>query len=334
MSPIWNAVRLAVLVSAVTITVGCAHAQPEEDHTARFREFAERMAERHDFAADEVADLLAGSERQQDIIDALDRPAEALPWYRYRPIFVVESRIAEGVDFWREHEDLLERASDEFGVPPEIIVAIIGVETRYGRHKGGYRVLDALRTMAFDYPARESFGQRELEEYLLLAREEGFEPDEPEGSYAGAMGIPQFISSSYREYAVDFNDNGVRDLFTEMADAIGSVGSYLARHDWQAGEPGVSPARVRGDDWQRLRSGGLSTDSTVDELRAAGATAEADYADDSPAKLIELETNGGEEHWIALDNFYVITRYNHSTLYAMAVHQLSEAIAARREGDQ
>lgn len=316
----------AVLLA--TLGLGCAQANLEED--PRFTAFAETMAERHDFDTAEVLDLLARSERQQDIIDALDRPAERMPWHRYRPIFLQDSRIEQGVAFWNRHYALLRRAEAEFGVPPEIIVAVIGVETRYGQHKGRHRVLDALRTMAFDYPSRATFGQNELEAFLVLSREEDIDPLRAQGSYAGAMGMPQFISSSYRAYAVDFSGDGRRDLFASTEDAVGSVANYFAEHGWESDAPVTSPARVTGEAWRELLGGGLRPNTTVGELRAAGVTPEHDYPDETPARLLELEGEAGLEYWVTLDNFYVITRYNHSALYAMAVHQLGRAITESR----
>ncbi|PWG65284.1 lytic murein transglycosylase B [Spiribacter halobius] len=329
--------RLAVaLLAALLALGGCAvlpssGAETSPETEAAFVAFARGLAERHDFEAERIERLLREDSRlQQDIIDAISSPAEALPWYRYRPIFLQPARIEEGVAFWREHAGTLAAVERRFGVPPEIVVAIIGVETRYGRHRGRHRVLDALRTLAFDYPPRADFFRRELEAYFLLAREEGFDPREPRGSYAGAMGIPQFISSSYREYAVDFNDNGRRDLWSEPADAIGSVGNYLGRHGWQADAPIAVRGDVTGSDWQALQRDGLRPQDTIAALRAAGVTPRRRLPDgDAAARLLVLEGQRGDEHWVTLENFYVITRYNHSPLYAMAVLQLSREI---REG--
>jgi membrane-bound lytic murein transglycosylase B len=297
-----------------------------------FSGFAREMASKHGFQASEVEQTLAASRRQQDIIDAISRPAESMPWYRYRPIFLTESRIREGVAFWNDNALLLNEAADAYGVPVEVIVAILGVETRYGSHKGGYRVIDALRTLAFDYPPRAPFFRSELEQYLLLAREEGFDPLAPKGSYAGAMGMPQFISSSYREYAVDFNGNGDRDLWSETADAVGSVANYFHRHGWEPGEPVAAPATVEGERWRKLtESPGLKPDRTADQLRSLGVRWNGDGDSARAARLLALEDEDGEEYWVTFNNFYVITRYNHSPLYAMAVHQLSRAIARERE---
>lgn len=323
--------RLALpLLGLLLALPACAHlpgGRPAETDTAAFADFAARMAERHGFEAARVERLLReDSTRQDDILRAISRPAEALPWHRYRPIFLGQDRIDEGVAFWRAHAGTLEAAQRTYGVPPEMVTAIIGVETRYGRHRGRHRVLDALRTLAFDYPPRAGFFRSELEAYLLLAREEGFDPRQPRGSYAGAMGVPQFISSSYREYAVDFNGNGRRDLWSETDDAIGSVGNYFRRHGWTAGAPVAARATVTGDGWQALQRDGLRPEDTVGALRAAGVEPRRPLPDDLPARLLVLEGEAGDEHWVTLENFYVITRYNHSPLYAMAVLQLSREI--------
>lgn len=322
----------SLLVSACLLIAGCAPAfAANEAGDDELRAFAERMSERHDMDAERVMDWLKASERQQTIIDAITSPAESLPWHRYRQIFVKPGRIKGGVRFWRNNAELLEQAKARYGVPPEVIVAIIGVETRYGRHSGGHRVIDALRTLAFDYPRRASFFRGELEAYLLLAQEQGFDPLEPEGSYAGAMGMPQFIASSYRAYAVDFNGNGTTDLWDETADVIGSVANYLDEHGWREGEPVVAAATVTGEGWRDYDTSGLKPDTTVAELRAAGVQPEADYPDASPARLLVLDGGDGNEYWVARRNFYVITRYNHSALYALAVHQLGDAIRERYE---
>ncbi|HKJ76381.1 MAG TPA: lytic murein transglycosylase B, partial [Gammaproteobacteria bacterium] len=206
------------------------------------RDFIERMHAQHGFEKAALEAVFQDVEIQQDIIEAISRPAESLPWHRYRPIFVTESRTEEGVAFWEANAELLAEAEERYGVDPAVVVAILGVETRYGAHKGGHRVVDALSTLAFAYPPRADFFRSELEQYLLMAREEGFEPGTRHGSYAGAMGKPQFIASSFRSFAVDFDGDGRRDLWNGTADAIGSVAHYLKVHDWQPGDPIASRA--------------------------------------------------------------------------------------------
>lgn len=323
--------RLALMLLLLPLA-GCA-SLPGDDPAdpGAIRAFSEEMATRHSMDADAVEQLLADeAAHQPSIIEAISRPAEALPWHRYRPIFLTRDRIEAGLEYWTTHQAILEEVESRYGVPPEIVVAIIGVETRYGRYRGRHRVLDALRTLAFAYPPRADFFRSELEAFLLLAEEERFDPTTPLGSYAGAMGVPQFISSSYRAYAVDFDGNGRRDLFSEPADAIGSVGHYFARHGWQAGEPIAVEARVSGGRWQDFRRSDLKPVDTLADLEAAGIRAKAELSGGQPARLLELETENGPAHWVTLNNFYVITRYNHSPLYAMAVLQLAEALAEAR----
>jgi membrane-bound lytic murein transglycosylase B len=295
------------------------------------KEFAAQMAEQHGFDRAWVEQQLDAARHQQDIIDAITRPAEAMPWHRYRKIFMTDERIDGGVEFLRTHRELLERAEAEYGVAPEIVTAIIGVETKYGQVTGKHRVIDALKTLGFGYPKRADFFRKQLEEFLLMMREEEMDPQQPLGSYAGAMGMPQFIPSSFRAFAVDFDKDGKRDLWDNTADVIGSVANYFAEHDWRRDEAiayplatrlsGIEPGDRRGQkpnlkrsDLQRLKAqlvlpGGLS----ADELFA----------------LLEYEQPDGHDYWLGLHNFYVITRYNHSNLYAMAVYQLSEAINQR-----
>jgi membrane-bound lytic murein transglycosylase B len=295
------------------------------------RAFIDRMVAEYGFQRDQLNELLGQAKRQQSIIDAISRPAEAMPWWRYRKIFLTDARAEAGARYWEENADQLQQAADYFGVAPEIIVAIIGVETFYGRHTGTYRVIDALSTLGFHYPKRGKFFRGELGQFLLLAREEGLDPTEPLGSYAGALGRPQFISSSYRNFAVDFDGDGKRDIWHNNADVIGSVANYFARHGWQRGEEIVFKAKTP----ETLADGLVQSDSKPDrplgELRKAGIHAAKGQSDDTPASLFALEEEQGQSYWVGLNNFYVITRYNHSNLYAMAVYQLSRRILALRQ---
>ncbi len=317
-----------ITLSACSVT---AHGEDPADPRA-LRDFSEAMAARHGMDADAVERLIRDEARHQpEIIEAISNPAEALPWYRYRRIFLTEDRIAAGVDYWDEHAGWLSAAQARYGVPPAVIVAIIGVETLYGRYRGRHRVIDSLRTLGFAYPPRADFFRSELEEFLVLADEEGMDPTTPLGSYAGAMGVPQFISSSYRAYAVDFNENGRRDLFSETADAIGSVGHYLALHGWQADAPVAVPARVDGMAWQAFLRTPLEPVDTVAGLEQAGVQPQRPLEGGQSARLLALERENGTEYWVTLQNFYAITRYNHSALYAMAVHQLADAIREARQ---
>ncbi|WP_420797047.1 lytic murein transglycosylase B [Ectothiorhodospira mobilis] len=283
---------------------------------------------------DWVRAVLASAEPRQRVLDLISAPAEGKPWHQYRPIFVTPRRVAAGVEFWQTHERTLLRAQERYRVNAEILVAIIGVETFYGRHQGSIPVLDALVTLGFDYPPRARFFRSELGHFLHLVREEGLDPRETLGSYAGAMGRGQFISSSYREYAVDFDGDGRRDLMDSWPDAIGSVAHYFHRHGWTMGAPVAIPARVDGEDYKDLLGGGYRPRLTLDQLRQHGVRPAEGVDPQARFSLIQLETAEGPEFWLGLENFYVITRYNRSPLYAMAVLQLSrEILRAREEGE-
>jgi len=336
--------RARRIVAALLLAAGCilfaarAPAQGSAgglDPDTEIGPFAEQVANEHGLDAGRVRELLAGARVLEQVLAAIRRPAEAKPWRDYRPIFVNERRIDGGVAFWRSHQDVLARARRRFGVAERVIVAIIGVETFYGERAGSIRVLDALATLGFRYPRRAEFFRRELGHYLALGREEGLALTAVRGSYAGAMGIPQFIPSSYRAYAVDFDGDGRRDLVGSVDDAIGSVGAYLARHGWVADAAVAVPARVAaaGEALAGLVARGLEPHSSLDALAAGGIVPAVPVAAPAgKAAVVDLDGDRGTEHWLGFRNFYVITRYNRSPLYAMAVHQLAEAIAARRSG--
>lgn len=290
------------------------------------RTFIDDVSVREDFNAAELRGLFKDVERRDEVLEAIAEPAEDLPWHRYRPIFITDARIGDGVEFLHDNADLLARAEREYGVPPAIVTAIIGVETFYGRHKGRFPVLDTLATLAFEYPPRSDFFRRELEQFLMLTRDEGIDPRTVRGSYAGAMGMPQFISSSYRHYAIDFDNNGRRDLWDSNADVIGSIAAYLADHGWQRGEPIAHMVRPADDDWRDLTSDNLEPRVDGGALRAAGLAVEPPVNGDERVLVFALETEDEPEVWVGRRNFYAITRYNHSELYAMAVYQLAERI--------
>lgn len=317
---------IALLLSS---SVACAHT-PET--RSAIQDFAAEMEKKHGFQRTELENLLMATEFRDDIIKAITRPAESKPWYQYRPIFLKPDRIRGGVEFWNENEALLSQAETEYGVPAEIIVAIIGVETRYGKHTGRYRVLDSLATLAFGYPKRARFFRRELEEFLLLSREEQVDPSQALGSYAGAMGKPQFISSSYRVYAVDHDKDGHRDLWNSNADVIGSVANYFKRHGWQTGQP-ITLQVTGGEQLDKYVAAGMKPSIKVSELLANGLRPLAGKppSADALSSLIRLDAGDGDEYWLGLHNFYVITRYNHSNLYAMAAYQLSREILTARQ---
>lgn len=296
-------------------------------------EFIRDMAGRHGFDRAELEQLLAGAAVSEAILAIISRPAESrLRWHEYRAIFIKEARIRRGVEFWRTHRAILREAQVKFGVPAEIITAIIGVETFYGRIAGRYRVLDALHTLSFHYPRRAGFFRGELEQFLLMTREQGLDPRALKGSYAGAMGMPQFIASSYRHYAVDFDADGRIDIWNNPADVIGSVANYLAEHGWQPGRPVIARAEITGQRYKHVIGKGLKPDTAAAELRIAGVSSAALYGPDEKLKLFEFELEDKNEYWLAHHNFYVITRYNRSALYALAVYQLAREIAARMPG--
>jgi membrane-bound lytic murein transglycosylase B len=291
-------------------------------------EFVATMVGQHGFAGEDLERVLGDAAVLPSVLEAMGRPAEARPWHEYRKIFLTPERVDSGVEFWRENRAALERAAASYGVAAEVIVAIIGVETRYGRNTGSFRVIDSLSTLAFAGSRRTDFFRDELEQFLLLAREEGIPPLSPKGSYAGAMGIPQFISSSFRRYAVDFDHDGQRDLWRNPSDAIGSVANYLRAHGWRRGGLIALRATVRGPEPPALAQEGLKPTLTSARLRESGVSLEGEVSEDELGTLVQLETPGGFEYWVGFQNFYAITRYNHSSLYAMAVFQLARELSA------
>lgn len=288
--------------------------------------FIKQMVKKHKFSKRDLEKLFAQAKIHDSILEAIARPAEGKPWYQYRPIFVTPQRTQSGIDFWKKNAAALERAEKIYGVPQEIIVAIIGVETRYGKHAGRYPVFDALATLAFAYPPRATFFKSELEHFLLMTREEKIPPQKLLGSYAGAMGMPQFISSSFRRYAVDFDGDGKRDLWNNPTDAIGSVANYFHKHHWKPGQAITHKVQVHGKHYEKLLSRKLKPVHSQQELLKNGVILPGDLSIDAKGKLLEFEQQGPAEYWVGWDNFYVITRYNHSALYSMAVYQLSQKI--------
>ncbi|MEP1449211.1 MAG: lytic murein transglycosylase B [Paraglaciecola sp.] len=313
----------AVLLLSLFLTGNAVHATPSELQ----QQFVDLMVEKHQFNRDVIESTLAKANKNPRILESIAKPWEAKPWHKYYPIFLTEKRLAKGLEFWNTHQQTLARAERESGVPAEIIVAIIGVETFYGTYIGKYSVLDALVTLGFHYPPRSKFFRSELEQLFLLAKEENFEITELKGSYAGAMGWGQFISSSYRHYAVDFDGDGVRDLLNNPDDAIGSVANYFKKHRWQANSDIAFKAQVSGTQHSKLLSKSLKYSHKWSQMQAAGVSvAETNLNKDESVKLFAFEQPNSKEYWVGLPNFYVITRYNHSPLYAMAVFQFSQQL--------
>lgn len=292
------------------------------------RQFVDTMVEKHAYDRDALTSILKEAQSQEAILTAISRPAEkTLTWHEYRNIFLTKERIRAGADFWREHQEDLGRISEATGVSREILVGIIGVETYFGRITGKYRVLDALSTLAFDYPPRSGFFTRELEEFLLLVREEGMEATAAIGSYAGAMGAPQFMPSSFRAYAVDSNDDGKRDIWSDWEDVIGSVANYFVAHGWDRESSVVAQASL-GENFQgKPPANTLKPTETVDSLSKQGVMFTTSLPGDHDSQLLTLAGEDGDEYWVGFHNFFVITRYNRSVMYALAVHQLGQEIA-------
>lgn len=328
--------HLALVFALLPAAFQAAHAnapRPLDLEREDVRAFIEQAHKEHGLDRDAVRLVLARARLQPGIVSALDRPAERVrPWFEYRQIWMTEERIQAGLDFWRTHQALIDRIARDTGVPGEILVGIIGVETFYGRIIGRHQVLDALATQAFDYPRRQAFGTRQLTEFLLLVREQRLEIDSLTGSYAGAMGLPQFIPSSYRAYAVDGDGDGRVDLWNSIEDVLASVANYFLAHRWRAGEPVVAPAVIGGQDPAPLASQDHRAPSTTTGALWEAGIGLAGPAPASPgaaAGLFALEHEDGPRYYAGFHNFYVITKYNHSLMYALAVHQLGQAIKDR-----
>ena len=323
-----RALLAALLLSLTASSVAQPTPARAYGERADVQAFIAELSQRHGFAEGELKRLFSRVYRTDPVL-GLMAPAERPPWEDYRALFLNEARIAGGVAFWKANRRALERAEREYGVPAQYIVAIIGIETYYGKNMGRHRVIDALSTLAFDYPSRAPFFRSELEQYLLLARERGYDVFELRGSYAGAIGIPQFMPGSLRRYAVDFDGDGAIDLRRSAADAVGSVGSFLKQHGWRAGEPVIHRVRNLPETARNLADGSVTPKDRLAELVAAGV--ELEPAPASPEALGILVALG-KEHRVGLQNFWVITRYNRSAFYATAVCDLAEAIAAQSAG--
>lgn len=322
--------RFAAGIASFLLFISPSHAvdldQPD------VQAFIEFMTTEHDYDRATLRDILSQAEMRRSIIEKISKPAEkTMPWAEYRPIFITKERINAGVAFWQENREALENIAARSDVPEEILVGIIGVETYFGRITGGHRVLDALVTLAFYYPPREKFFRGELEHFLLLVREENMQPDEAFGSYAGAMGRPQFMPSSYRAYAIDSTGDGKRDIWNNWQDVAGSIANYFNAHGWKSGEEVVARATI-GDRWKGpFPENVLQPKETVGSLSQKGVMFSTALPDDSASQLLTLAGADGDEHWVGFHNFFVITRYNHSVMYALAVHQLGQEIALKVE---
>ena len=312
--------------TALAANAATPYAQRED-----VRQFIDEMVDRHGFVRKELRTLFSRARFQPNVIKAITPPTEprAKSWQAYRALFLTQQRIDAGAEFRTRHAAALARATELYGVPEEIIVAIIGVETVYGRNTGNYRVIDALSTLAFDYRPRAEFFRAELEHFLLYARDAGIDTLSLKGSFAGAIGIPQFMPGSYRRYAVDLDGDGKQDLSGSFADAIGSVANFLKAHGWETGQPVAFPAEVRGEHYRKLVDAGIKPTYRCGDLAGFGVSNSGRADPDAPCALIELETPGEANQYLAgLNNFYVLTRYNRSSLYAAAVLELAQAVKA------
>lgn len=324
--------RRVLFVSAALVThhATCMAIQPVSALRPEIKSFVTYMSNRHGYDVNALEDIFIQTNFRPEIIKLISAPATAISWNEYRKRFVNTQRIKGGFDFWNRYAAELALARKIYGIPEEIIVAIIGVETSYGASTGSYRIMDALTTLAFDFPRRADYFREELENYLLLAREQKFGLLDIKGSYAGAIGIPQFMPSSYRRYAVDFNRDGKIDLPGSAADAIGSVGNYLKEHGWEANKPIAVRAQARSENIQELLDTGIEPLHSIEKLRDAGIIPLDSVPDDTLSSLLELKDQDKRQLWLGFKNFYVITRYNRSTFYAMSVLELAKAVRAAR----
>ncbi len=320
---------LALAAALGVFSLGFAQSPATLRPDAEF--FIANMAERHGMDLNSLRELFANLKSTASIVKAIAAPATAKPWHEFRPLFVDKNRIEGGVKFWNENQAVLSRAQEMFRVPEALIVSIIGIETRFGKFVGTHRVLDALYTLGFELPGRNEYFKSEMEAFLLLSRDQAWDPRVMKGSYAGAMGLPQFMPSSYRKYAIDFNENGKVDLWTEVSDVIGSVANYMNQFGWRDGEPVVIPARFEGPDLQAILSLGIKPHSTIHQLKRQGVVPLGDVDEALEAALFTLDLPEGVDYWIGLNNFNTILQYNRSRNYAMSVYQLSIEIARERQ---
>lgn len=312
-----------------------ATAAPFDVHRPEIAQWVEEVVSHDGWSRKSVVALLAHAQPQPKILEAMNRPIEKVsPWWEYREHFMTPERIEKGAQFWLDHRLTLESVAAKYQVPPEYLVAIIGVETFYGRNTGPYRALDALATLAFDYPPREKFFRSELEEFLVLTRENKLDPLAVKGSYAGALGVPQFMPSQYRRYAVDADSDNRRDLWNNWDDILASVANYLHEYGWTPGTPVLAETTLDPDPSFQIEPHNLDLSETVRSLGAHGIKVDLDVPANTPVVLISAEQRDGPAYRVGFHNFYVITRYNHSARYAMTVHDLATAVAARVHATQ
>ena len=321
--------RRAGALAAAAVVPGGGRAQTAL--RSEYLAFIDEMAEKHGMDRARLRRWFAQVKPQPSIIRAMNMPSTSRPWHEFRKSHVGAPQIDGGVRFWLRHAPTLARATREFGVPEEIITATIGIETHYGGYTGSFRIIDALATLAFDYPKRAEFFRDELEQFMLIGKETTLDIAALRGSYAGAMGMPQFLPSSFRKYAVDFDGDGQRNLWSSVPDVIGSVANYYKVHEWQPGAAVVVPALVNATPDATLTDD-ITPRTPIGEFRKLGIQPAEAVSDDALAALLPLELESGMQYWFGLKNFYVITRYNRSTNYAMAVYDIAQGIKARVKG--
>jgi len=326
-----TSVIAALVAAAISIGTIPSVQALEVKKYPELKAFVSEMTEKHGFSATQLNRMFRCAKLRPEIIEAIERPKELLPWYEYRKNFITDDSINRGTLFWSKHERELSLAQNEYGVAPEVVVAILGVETRYGRNAGNFPIIDALTTLMLQYPARSAFFRSELEEFLLLTRETGLDACSTKGSYAGAMGLPQFMPSNYRRLAVDFDGNGKRDLLDSVTDAIGSVAHYLKQNGWERNAPVMDEAHLEGTMYFWVEKLGIKPTLSIRELAGYGIFPRGRNTPERRAALLSFDGEYGPIHRLGYHNFYVITRYNRNKRYAMAVAELSELLRTRRE---
>jgi membrane-bound lytic murein transglycosylase B len=321
-------IAFSLLLLVITTFTPVVYAYSNFAERPDVQAFIQHMVKKYHFKQAQLETLFSEVKVRPQVVQQIKKPAESEAWYIYQKIFITESRIQQGVDFWQKHEAALRKAEKTYGIPASIIVATIGVESKYGEKIGAHRVIDALTNLAFSESRRANFFRKELEQFLLLTREEDLDPTKIMGSYAGAIGQPQFMPSSYRHYAVDFSNSGKTDLMYDQVDVIGSIANYYNKNGWKQYWPVAMPAKIIGSRFQYLtRTGRIKQPLTVGELSEYGVVSKYKINDDHlKVKVLELENRYNAEYWLTFHNFNVIKRYNASNLYAMAVFQLSSYI--------
>jgi membrane-bound lytic murein transglycosylase B len=324
---------ICALILTLSLLSGCA--TTNYSRRADVQAFISKMSEKHGFEREQLCTLFSQVHCKPSVIKAMEKAPEGrpTPWYTYRAIFLTPERAREGAQFWQKHEKALSIVEKQYGVPAQVIVAIVGVETRYGQNKGTFRVMDALTNLAFDYPRRAKFFQGELEQYLLLTRDQNLEPLTLKGSCAGAFGLPQFMPSSCRRYGVDFVHDRQINLVDNPADVVASVGNYFKGNGWRTGEPVAVRANVTTKDYARFLTKKLKPVWSLEALKAQGITPQTEVHMPGDTKVVFMVFEGekGTEYWLGFNNFYVITKYNSSRYYAMAVYQLSQEILKEKQ---